>query len=112
VKIRQVAYRKIARKSNQTPITGVYLSPKKVYREKIGEWSLVRLYRLLTFIALSVCDEITGIRRFLTGTTGMSLVVKALNFALRTFATSFARVTSSLKNSLIIIIMKKRWEPI
>ena len=107
-----MTYRKIARKSLKTPVTGVYLSPKNVYREKIGEWSPVRLYRLRIFIALSVCDEITGIRRFLTGTTGMSLLVKALNFALRTFATSFARVISSLKNSLIIIIMKKRWEPI
>jgi hypothetical protein len=32
-----------------------------------------------------------------------------LNFALRTRATSFARVTSFLKNSLIILIMKSRW---
>jgi hypothetical protein len=31
-----------------------------------------------------------------------------LNFALRTPATSFARVTSFLKNSVIILIMKSR----
>jgi hypothetical protein len=36
------------------------------------------------------------------------LFTKALHFALRTFATSFARVTSFLKNSPIIVIMKSR----
>jgi hypothetical protein len=36
------------------------------------------------------------------------LLIKALHFALRTFATSFARVTSFLKNSVIILIMKSR----
>lgn len=54
VKIRQVTYRKIAKKTIQTPITGVYLSLKKVYSEKIGAWPLVSLYRLPTFIALPV----------------------------------------------------------
>jgi hypothetical protein len=54
VKIRQVTYRKIAKKTIQTPITGVYLSLKKVYSEKIGAWLLVSLYRLPTFIALPV----------------------------------------------------------
>jgi len=54
VKIRQVTYRKIAKKTIQTPITGVYLSLKNVYSEKIGAWPLVSLYRLPTFIALPV----------------------------------------------------------
>jgi hypothetical protein len=36
------------------------------------------------------------------------LLTKALHCALRTCATSFARVTSFLKNSPIIVIMKSR----
>jgi len=102
--IRQVTYRKFAKKTIQTPITGVYLSLKKVYSEKIGAWPLVSLYRLPTFIALPVWDEILGIRNFLTGIAGMSLFVKAMSFDLRTFATSFARDNSFLKNSPTIVI--------
>jgi len=74
----------------------------------MGEWSLVSRYLLPIFIAFPISDEIPGTRNFFTGTAGMSLAVKALNFALRTRATSFARVTSFLKNSLIIILMKSR----
>ena len=74
--------------------------------ENIGEWSLVSLYRLPIFIALPISDEILGIRNFLTGTAGTSLFVKATNFDLRTFATSFAREISFMKNSLIIVIKR------
>jgi hypothetical protein len=37
------------------------------------------------------------------------LSVRASNSALITFATSFALITSFLKNSLIMLIMKSRW---
>jgi hypothetical protein len=80
-----------------------------VTADKMGEWSLVSLYLLPIFMAFPIAEEIPGTRNFFTGTAGMSLAVKALNFALRTLATSFARVTSFLKNSVIIIIMKSRW---
>jgi hypothetical protein len=70
----------------------------------MGEWSLVRLYRLLIFIAIQISDEIQGIRNFVTGTAGVNFFIKAINFALRAFATSFARVISFLKNSPTIVI--------
>ena len=74
----------------------------------MGEWSLVSRYLLPIFMAFPISEEIPGIRNFVTRTAGMSLAVKELNFALRTRATSFARVTSFLKNSLIIVIMKSQ----
>ncbi len=70
----------------------------------MGEWPLVSRYRLLIFIALQISDEIQGIRNFVTGTAGVNFFVKAINFALRAFATSFARVISFLKNSPTIVI--------
>ena len=75
----------------------------------MGEWSLVSRYLLPIFIAFPIAEEIPGTRNFETGTAGMSLAVRALNFALRTLATSFARVTSFLKNSFIIMVIKSRW---
>jgi len=74
----------------------------------MGEWSLVSRYLLPIFIAFPIAEEIPGTRNIFTGAVGMSLLIKALNFALRTLATSFARVTSFLKNSVIILIMKSR----
>ena len=74
----------------------------------MGEWSLVSRYLLPIFIAFPIAGEIPGTRNIFSGAVGRSLLIKALNCALRTFATSFARVTSFLKNSVIILIMKSR----
>jgi len=74
----------------------------------MGEWSLVSRYLLPIFMAFPIAGEIPGTRNIFSGAVGRSLAVKALNFALRTRATSFARVTSFLKNSVIIVIMKSR----
>lgn len=70
----------------------------------MGEWSFVNLYLLRMFIALRVSGGIQGIRYFSTGTVSMNLWVKATNFALRAFATIFARDISFKKNSLTIVI--------
>jgi len=74
----------------------------------MGEWSLVRRYFLLMFIAFPISDESGGTGIFMTGTAAISVRVKAVSFALRAFATSFARVTSFLKNSPIMVIMKRQ----
>ena len=74
----------------------------------MGEWSLVSRYRLPIFIAFPIAGEIPSTRNILSGAVGRNLLTKALHCALRTCATSFARVTSFLKNSLIILIMKSR----
>jgi hypothetical protein len=58
-------------------------------------------------MALPVDEEIPGTRNFWAGAPGMRLWNKALNFALRAVATSFARDTNPEKNSWIIVIMKR-----
>jgi len=70
----------------------------------MGAWPLVSLYRLPAFNALPFSDEILGVRNFFAKTAGMSLCVKAMNFALRAFAISFARDISFMKNSPTIVI--------
>jgi hypothetical protein len=60
-------------------------------------------------MAFPVDDEIPGTRNFWAGVPGMRLWNKALNFALRAVATSFARDTNPEKNAWIIVIMKRWW---
>lgn len=74
----------------------------------MGEWSLVRRYLLAIFIAFPVSGGIPGTRNIFTGAAGRSLTVRESNSALITSAASFALITSFLKNSLIMLIMKSR----